>query len=89
MVDYKLLQKVQLKAHHHATGKTHHFENQEPITNIAELRIVKYEDDAGYYLLYFDENQKELTDTYHESIESAHKQAEWEFQVKPSEWMQN
>jgi hypothetical protein len=52
----------------------------------SELRIVSYPDDNGYYLFYCDGNGVEMTDTYHESIERALSQAEWEFEVKPDEW---
>jgi len=50
------------------------------------LRIVKYIDDPGYYLLYCDEHGQELTDTYHESLADAMTQAEWEFQVRAHDW---
>lgn len=51
-----------------------------------ELQIVKYPEDEGFYLFYFGENGDLLTDTYHENVESAFEQANWEFQVNPNEW---
>ena len=51
-----------------------------------ELHIVQYEFDAGYYLFYCDESGTEITDTYHESLEKAMAQAEWEFGTKNDEW---
>jgi len=40
------------------------------------LRIAQFAGDDGYYLLRCDGNGKELTDTYHPSIEDAVDQAE-------------
>ncbi|WP_309670156.1 hypothetical protein [Gemmatimonas sp.] len=40
----------------------------------------------GYYLLYLGESGAELTDTFHESIAQAMKQAEHEFGVLPKDW---
>jgi hypothetical protein len=50
------------------------------------LRISQYVGDPGFYLLYLDAEGNELTDTYHETLEKAMSQAEWEFDVRPDEW---
>ena len=50
------------------------------------LSIVKYSDNEGYYLLYFDKFGEEQADTYHETLEDAFGQAEFEFGVKKDEW---
>ena len=47
---------------------------------------MRFEGSAGYYLLYLDSEGNELTDTYHDTLESAFDQAEWEFRVQPAEW---
>jgi len=52
----------------------------------SELRIVKFQNDPGFYLLYLDDGGNELTDTYHENLERALEQGNWEFNVKPDEW---
>jgi len=58
----------------------------------AELRIVQEDvprngiSHSGFYLLYLDDNNAEMTDTWHETLEDAMAQAEWEFQVQPEEW---
>lgn len=92
MEKYKILFQIRLGANHKSTGKTSHYELQgnvkTPILNITQLQIAKYPDAAGYYLLYLDKNGEELTDTYHENIESAMQQAEWEFSVKANEWQE-
>jgi hypothetical protein len=50
------------------------------------LEIVQLLPDSGYYLLYVDEKDSEMTDTWHESIERAMDQANFEFGLLPSEW---
>lgn len=81
-----VLRKVILKAKHAPTGKTRHFHGSEELPQPVMLKVVKYIDDEGYYLFYCDASGEEFTDTYHESIEEALAQAEWEFGVKPDEW---
>ena len=86
MPNYIVLGRVRLGAAHQPTGKTHHYHGRVPIPPPAELQIVKYPGDAGFYLLHFDDKGEELTDTYHDTLEDAQAQAEWEFQVKVSDW---
>jgi hypothetical protein len=50
------------------------------------LRIVQYDGGAGYYLMYVDNEGRELTDTWHESLDAAMAQATWEFRVEPEDW---
>jgi hypothetical protein len=87
MADTRLivLRRLVLKPEHRPTGKTRHYGASElPPPSI--LKVVKYADDQGYYLFYCDMAGEEFTDTYHESLEAALAQAEWEFGVKPAEW---
>jgi hypothetical protein len=83
----KLLRQVASNpSEHKPTGKTRHFQGSRELPPPSELRIVRYEGDAGYYLLYIDRNGEELTDTYHDSLEGAMEQAEWEFEVRADQW---
>ncbi|MDO4907238.1 hypothetical protein [Neisseria sp.] len=50
------------------------------------LSIVQYDGDSGFYLIHLDADLNEQSDTYHETLESAFEQAEFEFNVQPSEW---
>jgi hypothetical protein len=52
----------------------------------AQLRIVQFANDPGFYLLYCTTGGEELTDTYHDTLDAAFGQAEWEFGVKRPEW---
>ncbi len=81
------IKRIVLKPQHDNTNNTRHVVMGSPINNeIAELRIMHYPDDPGYYLLYFDILGKELTDTFHDSLTQAFEQAEFEFNVKADEW---
>jgi hypothetical protein len=69
-----------------ATGKTKHFLGTVPAPVPWRLVIAQPSQGNGYYLLHFDENGEEITDTYHESISEAMSQAEWEFEIPESAW---
>jgi len=96
MSDYVIHRRILLKHHHTPTGKTHHTvglwsEDEglirgKELPNPSELLIAQIEPDEGYYLLYLDNEGREITDTYHSSLEEALAQAEWEFGVKTDEW---
>jgi hypothetical protein len=89
MNNYIIIKQVVLGPQHVPTGKTHHYDGEKELPHAVILKIVKYDDVEGFYLLHFDTAGKEITDTFHESVEDALAQAEWEFQVKPSEWGAN
>lgn len=40
----------------------------------------------GWYLLYLDKDGEEQTDTFHDSLDAAFEQAQFEFGVTPSMW---
>jgi len=76
MPEHVVLRRIVLGASHQPTGKTRHYHGTEELSPPSELRIVRFPDDAGFYLLYFDQDGSELTDTYHDSLEEAMSQAE-------------
>src|SRR2546429_373327 len=96
MTNYSFHRRIVLKPHHVRTGKTRHtqatWSDSEGLIRGAELpvphelMITQIKPDPGYYLLYLDANGNEITDTYHETLESAMEQAKWEFNVEPNEW---
>ena len=86
MINYCILRKRVLSGQNQPTGNTQHFRGKEKITIPDSLQIVRYPGDSGYYLLYFDKEGNELTDTYHDQLENALAQAEWEFSVTPEKW---
>jgi hypothetical protein len=85
-VEARVLQEVRLTAIHVPTGNTRHTVGGVPMSKPSTLRIARYVDDPGYYLLYLDEHGHEQTDTWHQSLDDAHHQATFEFGVQPQEW---
>ena len=86
MADQRLCWKIKLGKRHDPTGKTRHYRGGAECSPPAELKIIQFSDDPGFYLLYCDDAGVEITDTYHETVEEAKAQAEFEFNVKPEEW---
>lgn len=86
MTEPVLLRRLRLAPVHSPTGKTRHWSGGALLPPPAELRIAQYPSDPGFYLLYCDGDGREMTDTYHDSLEEAMAQAEWEFETKEGEW---
>lgn len=86
MADARLLWRVRLRKGHEPTGMTRHYRGGTECAPPAELRIVQFQEDPGFYLLYCDDAGREVTDTYHETVNLAMAQAEFEFNVKPGDW---
>jgi len=81
-----VLQRIRLGSSHRPSGKTRHLQGSELLPTPSELRIVKYPGDSGFYLFYCDDTGAEFTDTYHDTLEGALAQAQWEFEVKKNDW---
>ena len=66
-------------SHASATGRAKHIVKGEQQRDFTALAIAKYDSEAGFYLFYCDAEWRAVTDTYHETIEGAIAQAEFEF----------
>lgn len=87
MSEWKIIRKIRLDKNRPATGNTRHYRGNHEVTNeIKELKIIKYNKYNGYYLMYYNDKGRELTDTYHDTLDRAFSQAEFEFNVKPDDW---
>lgn len=86
MPPYRILKRLRLGPQHVATGFTRHFRDGALLPAPVALLITQYRVDQGYYLFYCDESGEEQTDTYHDTLAQAMRQAEVEFGVKPEEW---
>lgn len=84
-MDCKVLMQISLKGVS-PTGKTKHFSGNKILPPPLFLQIGKYEGDSGFYLFYLIEKMECLTDTYHDTLQGAIDQAEWEFDIQFRDW---
>lgn len=84
--EYLVLYSVTLADENRPTGKTIHRQGCNELPPPQQLLIVRYPDVDGVYLLYMDEHKSEQTDTFHDDVQGAMEQAEWEFGVSRSQW---
>ena len=84
-VDYKVLGSANINKKN-VTGKTVHKINDEILEAPTKLTIVQYQNDNGVYLLYFNSDNQEITDTYHDNLQTALDQAKFEFNLDESDW---
>jgi len=69
------------------TGNTQHFAGDKLLGMAYGLAICKYETKNGYYLFYCDDKWIELADTWHQTIEDAQDQAEYEYAGITNNWV--
>jgi hypothetical protein len=86
MSDYKVIKRFFFKEDTKSTGKTVHYSGRNELPVPFSLEIIQYNDDAGYYLFYLDKNGEVQTDTYHDSLQAAMEQAQWEFDISEDDW---
>lgn len=69
------------------TGCCRHYVNDELVLFVAGLAVCRYQDEPGsYYLFRCDPEWHCITDTYHETIEEAKSQAEFEYEGIVASW---
>jgi hypothetical protein len=61
------------------TSRTRHVVEGEAEGAFAALAIGRYPDAEGYYLFYLDPSGDAVTDTYHDTLEGAVAQADYEY----------
>jgi hypothetical protein len=83
------IKKVLLNERHLRPGRTEHSlcdnKGKKSYPPFSSLEIAQHPGDQDYYLLYLCENGQ-VADTWHQTLEDALQQAEFEFDVKPEEW---
>jgi hypothetical protein len=82
--------RVRLDSHHHASLTNHTLSDAQGVRNFppfVELVIAAYPGETSCYLFHICAHGQ-MADTWHEVIEDALHQAEWEFGVKPEEWVE-
>jgi hypothetical protein len=86
----KILYRVQLISEKHKrTGNTSHSRNGQLIIELPSFLQIEsnpwVEDE--FYLIHYDSEGNELSDTLHDGVEDAMEQAAFEFSVERSEWI--
>lgn len=81
----RIMRRVTLGLTHRMTGNARHYLTDQPLSRPFALMIVAF-GPREYNLIHLDKAGREMTDTFHESIEDAYSQAEFEFLVKPEDW---
>jgi len=81
-----ILKQAVLSDRHIPTGRTVHHVGGTVAPTPAVLQIARYEGDPGFYLFYCSATGEVLTDTYHQTLDAALHQAEFEFGIRGSEW---
>ncbi len=71
---------------HAKTGNTKHIVGGQLVEKINGLAICRYDNDPGYYLFGCNNNWDSITDTYHDSIDDAKEQAEFEYTNTLGTW---
>jgi hypothetical protein len=89
MNEWVIKMKAALGARHLRPGRTRHMisdgKGQREFPPFVRLEIAQYPGDEGCYLLHICEDGS-TADTWHETVDEALHQAEWEFGVLGSEW---
>jgi hypothetical protein len=84
------IKRVTLGPHHQNPGRTKHTMNdakgRRPFPSFTSLEIAHYHGSVGYYLFHICADGQ-MADTWHTSLDDALYQAEWEFGVRPDEWV--
>src|SRR5690348_3348676 len=68
------------------TGDTIHYVEDGRTSSISNLAIAQYPEEAGFYLFQCDQRWNVITDTWHESVEAAETQAEFEYAGVSTIW---
>jgi len=77
---------ARLDARVRCTGKTTHMLAGGVFPPFAGLVVVEEKTGGPYYLLYCDDEWRSVTDTWHETLEKAKAQAEYEYQGVSRAW---
>jgi hypothetical protein len=83
------LKRVELKAHHNPKGNVHYFLEGRPMPKPRALEIVKPPAGNVCYMIYLDQWDAPMTESWHPTAEAAVYHAKWEYGIEPEEWSDN
>jgi hypothetical protein len=84
----KVLAWAQTSGSARPTGNTVHRFNGEVLDPVPCLAICEIENQGGYLLFYCDEQWEQCADTWHQTLDDAKAQAEFEYDGISSHWHQ-
>lgn len=83
----KVICYTRIDSRHKHTGNTRQIVAGELMGAASGLAICQYPDDAAFYLFGCDDSWCTITDTWHESLDDAQHQAEFEYVGVSSTWV--
>ena len=83
----KILFITKIDKRHRSTGATRHIVNDRQMKEPYGLALCSYEEDPGFYLFYCNSNWEAMNDSYHDTIDLAKEQAEFEFVGTKNTWI--
>ncbi len=81
----KIIAKIDLAPFTH-TQNTSHFRGDKELGKASFLKLVQFEGDNSVYLIHFDSDGNEMTDTCHSTIDEAIDQAKHEYRISKEDW---
>ena len=69
------------------TGSTRHLVAGNSIQPASRLAIAQFPGQPGFYLYYCDDTWEVMTDTWHQTVEDAEAQAEFEYKGSSNAWV--
>ena len=70
-----------------STGRTRHRRYGHILPEPRTLLILQREGEPGFYLEYLDDQGEAQTNTYHDTLDRAFAQAEFEFAIRRNDWL--
>lgn len=87
--EHKCIKHAEIRPENRSIGRVRHALIDEvgsrSFSEFVRLEIATYGSDRGFYLFHICADGK-VADTWHETLEDAIHQAEFEFEIRPDEW---
>jgi hypothetical protein len=83
----KVICYTRIDSRHRYTGNTRQIVGGELVGPASGLAVCQYPGDTAFYLFGCDETWSNITDTWHESLDDAQHQAEFEYVGVSSTWV--
>ena len=79
----KVLAEMAISESQRKSSPVRHYRNSNYVSDqIARIKVVQFDEDSGYYIVYFDQEGNELNDTFFDTTELLKKNIKFEFGVE-------